>query len=227
MSKDFSQILSDFKPIFDNCREGTYGKDAENFQGNANVINSVLSSWIFYLTKSADQKYSNGLLLNFANADCSPDKNFQNFDLINPTSISAIEELKNANNSYLLTSLILTDLSVDKSEKELYNTLKKVVNENFSSQEKVSVLNNPRTASLVLLALNALASAHYNNLLKKFYKRATENAENMSQVDKDLAKNLTDQIGGAKAGKVVRKPQTGGKRHRSHVIPASFRKGKY
>lgn len=213
MSKDFSQILSDFKPILDNCKEGTYGKDAENFQGNANVINSVLSSWMFYLTKSADQKYSNGLLLNFANADCSPDKNFQNFNLINPTSISAVEELQNASNSYLLTSLILTNLSDDKSEQQLYDTLKKVVNENFSSQDKVSVLNNPRTASLVLLVLNALASAHYNNLLKKFYKRATENAENMSQVDKDLAKDLVKQIGGAKAGKVVRKPQTGGKRH--------------
>ena len=212
MSKDFSQILSDFKPIIDNCREETYGKDAENFQNNANVINSVLSSWIFYLTKSADQKSSNGLLLNFANADCSPDKNPQNFDLLNPTSIDAIEELKEASNSYLLTSLILTDLSDDKSEQKLYDTLKKVVNENFSSQEKVSVLNNPRTASLVLLVLNTLASAHYNNLLKKFYKRAIQNAENMSQTDKDLAKDLANQIGGVKAGKVVRKPQTGGKR---------------
>lgn len=218
MSKDFSQILSDFKPVFDNCRAGTYGKDAENFQGNANVINSVLSSWIFYLTKSADQKHSNGVSLNFANADCSPDKNFQKFDLINPTSISAVEELQNACNSYLLTSLILTNLSDDNLEKQLYDTLKKVVNENFSSQEKVSVLNNPRTASLVLLVLNALASAHYNNLLKKFYQRATKNAENMSQTDEDLAKQLANQIGGAKAGKVVRKPQTGGKRHR---------KGKY
>lgn len=212
MSKDFTNILRDFKPIFEICQEGTYGRDAENFQGNANVINSVLSSWIFYLTKSAEQNKNNGTLLNFEQADCSPNKNFQKFNLVNPTTINAIDELKEASNSYLLTSLILTDFAENNVEANLYTILKKIVNENLNSNEKVHVMNNPRTAGIVLLALNTLASAHYQNLLKKFYKAAMQNAENMSQNDKELAKLLSMQVNESKANKSVRKPQVGGRK---------------
>ena len=53
---------------------------------------------------------------------------------------------------------------------------------------------------------------NYNNLLKKFYKVAMQNAEKMSQSDKELAQLFVSQVGGAKAGKVIRKPQVGGRR---------------
>ena len=88
------------------------------------------------------------------------------------------------------------------------------------------VLNNPKMSGIVLLSLNALASAHYHNLLKKFYKRAIEISETMSQTDKDLAEMVIKQFPNVKNG-VVPNSQTGGKRHRSHIIPASFHKRKY
>jgi len=104
-------------------------------------------------------------------------------------------------NSYLLTSLILTSLSDDKSEQGLYNMFKQVIKEKLTN--KTQTLNNLKDSGIVLLTLNSLASAHYNNLLKKFNKIAMDKAEAMGQTDRELAQsfmksNAFSQKGGKK-----------------------------
>jgi len=198
-STTFSNILKDFKAIFDQCTEATRNPSPENFQNIANAVNSVLSSWIFYLTKSASQSTHGHI--DFTKADCSPDMNQQKFKLIIPTNIGAVEELRKMENSYLLTSLILTSLSDDKSEQDLYKMFKQVVEEKLTN--KIQTLNNLKDAGVVLLTLNSLASSHYNNLLKKFYKIAMDKAETMGQTDRELAQsfmksNAFSQRGGKK-----------------------------
>lgn len=205
---DFRKIVEDFKPLFDVCDPGTYSVDETDFQNNLNALKSVLSSWLFYLTTSAGQNKNDPKVIDFKNANCSPKYNQQKFDLIIPTSLTALDLLKASDNSYLLTSLILTGLTEDQTEKELYNMLKKVVQENLTPTDKTDVLNNIRSASVVLLTLNTIASAHYQNLLKKFLNIVKENAERLGQANKELAVSLTKQIGG------VRGKYTGGKKHK-------------
>jgi len=197
---DFSTIINDFKKIFNQCRAGTYSNNAKDFLNNANAINSVFSSWLFYLQMSAGQSKDSKTLINFDKADCSPDRNFQKFDLINPNCLNAIQNLKEECNAYLLTSLILTKLSDDKSENDLYNMLKEAVNRYLDN----SILNNPQTSGIALLTVNSIAAAHYNNLLKKFYTIALKKAEGMAQTHKEGSKIFL-RVNGSQSGGRVKK----------------------
>ena len=200
MALPFKKLDEDFNLLFSKCSAFNNGSaikdlDSESFTKITSCIYKVYDNLMSNVLTAVNDDSQNGQTReNNVLPVCDltdEDKTKYGFNVLDLNNLEALEELKEKDDAYLLTSLTLLGSLADATKEDgiAYNHLKELVKEILNNEAKI--LNNKVNASLALLAINTIVSAHRDKLMSNlFEKRAKEISSRNEKMTNLLPKML-------------------------------------
>lgn len=204
--KPFENIGKDFPALNSLCGNGLSNKGANDFAKVASGIHSVLSSWQEYLEESASQDKAASSHKNYNNAKlkCKEDEYTKDFEILERDRIDALDILKQKDNAYLLTSLVLAGSlaphAMKSIDRDAYESLKDYVRMTLEGGNPSAILNDPRKSSMALLVWNSIANMHLEGIEVEILKSQLARLEAGFKANAALTKELQSKLIEVKAG---------------------------
>lgn len=210
---DFKKVFKDIPILGQVCPALNSAKD-DDYEQISKLLHSSLLKWENLLISSATQdkegsskRFTRDIIAKELSCDDSGEK--VSFDAINRTTRRASDALLAKTNAYLITDLLiecaLNTNEMTSQDQSVYREFKTYANKYIGSP---SILNNPRCASMALLAWNNMATVHMFEIKKNIYELKIQKINDKSKDRTDLLSKISssmDQVCREESG------QTGGK----------------